>query len=111
MKVDYFAGLSVPGVPGTRSATGDGAKPIVAGLSPVSPVSPVKKDCLERQVGPPVFIEHGVNALPDWCRSDCHSLEVVPGAGAGCVRVLADGPWREEWRRLDTMMTCPKRLH
>jgi len=49
--------------------------------------------------------------LPAWCRPDCSSLEVISGVGPGCVREMENGPWLEEWRRLDTMTTCPKRLH
>jgi len=48
---------------------------------------------------------------PAWCRGDCPALEILPGVGPGCVRALEDGPWREEWRRLDTMATCPERMH
>lgn len=49
--------------------------------------------------------------LPSWCRIGCPSLDVISGVGPGCIRSLADGPWREEWRRLNTMATCPKRMH
>ena len=49
-------------------------------------------------------------ALPIWCREDCHYYDAIPGAGSGCILALADGPWQEEWRRLDTMATCPKQL-
>lgn len=40
--------------------------------------------------------------LPSWCRADCPSLEIIKGVGPGCVRALANGPWREEWRKLGT---------
>jgi len=47
--------------------------------------------------------------LPAWCRVDCANLDDIPGIGPGCVRTLGDGPWREEWRHLDTMAACPTR--
>jgi len=52
-------------------------------------------------------------SLPPWCQADCPCLEVIPGveAGPGCVRALADGPWVEDWRRLDTMGRCPNQSH
>lgn len=50
-------------------------------------------------------------SLPSWCRVGCPSLDVIPGAGPGCVRSSADGPWIEDWRRLDTLATCPERAH
>ncbi len=34
------------------------------------------------------------------CCHGCNALEIIPGVGAGCVRPLPGGPWREEWRRL-----------
>ncbi len=49
--------------------------------------------------------------LPPWCRAGCPSLDIIPGAGPGCARALAGGPWLEEWRRLDTMATCPELMH
>ena len=49
--------------------------------------------------------------LPAWCRAGCPSLDVIPGAGPGCVLTLADGPWSQEWRRIDNMRTCPERTH
>lgn len=112
MKVDYFAGLVVPSVPGTASTTGDTAKSIVAGLSPVPPVSPAINDRSPMQASLPSSVKHEeVNTLPEWCRADCKRLEIIEGVGPGCVRALDAGPWREEWRRLDTMATCPKRMH
>lgn len=112
MKVDYFAGLPVPGVPGTCLTTGDSAKPIVAGLSPVAPVSPAIIDTTTKPVIIPDIAKHEeVNAIPEWCRADCRQMEIIEGVGTGCVLALDDGPWREEWRRLDTLATCPKRMH
>lgn len=49
--------------------------------------------------------------LPEWCQSDCSCLEHIPDVGSGCVKTLADGPWTSAWRRLDTMTTCPKKMH
>jgi hypothetical protein len=45
--------------------------------------------------------------LPPWCRAGCPHREMIEGVGVGCVRVLTDGPWQEEWRRLDAMAACP----
>lgn len=50
-------------------------------------------------------------SLPLWCRADCPCLEIIPEVGPGCVRSLADGPWCEEWRQLNSMATCPKKMH
>ena len=76
---------------------------VVAGL--LAPLAPLAgAECISS-------IEDPATTLPVWCRSDCPALEIIPGAGSGCVRALPDGPWREEWRALGTMATCPKLLH
>lgn len=49
--------------------------------------------------------------LPAWCQTGCPSMEVIEGVGPGCVRSIPGGPWSEEWRRLDGMAACPKRMH
>lgn len=109
MKVDYFAGLPVPGVPGICLTTGGTSKSIVAGLSPVPPAM------IDTTTKPVIITDiakhEEVNAIPEWCKADCRQMEIIEGVGSGCVLPLDDGPWREEWRRLDTLATCPKRMH
>ena len=44
----------------------------------------------------------------------CPALELLDIAGdqiPGCVRQLESGPWADEWRRIETMTTCPKVMH
>jgi len=44
--------------------------------------------------------------LPPWCRATCARLDIIQGCGPGCVRSLADGPWRHEWLSLTHMGSC-----
>lgn len=93
MRTDYFAGLSVPIVPGSSPSNGDGTKSSVTRVSPVSPPSPTKNTKQEKQ--------------RITCH-DCLSHELLPITGkdvAGCVRRLDSGPWREEWRRIPEGLT------
>lgn len=50
--------------------------------------------------------------LPDGCilrDGRCGWLENLPGVGPGCLFFHGEGPWREEWRRLDSLTACPRR--
>lgn len=49
--------------------------------------------------------------LPAWCKMDCQALEVIEGVGPGCVKTLPDGPWSSEWRRMDSISACPKKMN
>ena len=111
MKVDYFAELSVPTAPDVQLTTGDAKKPSVASFPPLSPVSPVVKIGSGEVPQSPSSVAQRVDDFPTWCHAGCPALEYISGVGLGCVQVLADGPWHEEWRRLGTMATCPKRVH
>lgn len=93
-----------------------------AGVRPLAPLAPLAgARGILLQIGEPkANIMSGkalagnngpVLSFPSWCRSDCERLDIIDGLGPGCVRSLADGPWQEEWRWLDIMLTCPKRLH
>lgn len=62
-------------------------------FSPNSPDSPPEGGKL------PVPDQHEPASVPPCCHG-CNALEIIPGVGAGCVRPLPGGPWREGWRRL-----------
>jgi hypothetical protein len=96
-----LAGLNVPGDPGLPPTAGKSAKPRRTWLSPVPPVPPVEKSKKGLANG---------EDLPAPCQ-DCPSCEILTFGCreiAGCVQKLSAGPWREEWRRLDSLTHCPK---
>lgn len=46
--------------------------------------------------------------LPSWCRATCKRLDILQGCSPGCVRSLANGPWRHEWLSLAHIGSCPE---
>jgi hypothetical protein len=55
---------------------------------------------------------YSMDKLPAGCllavRRRCPWLEIIPAVGPGCVLLHENGPWREEWRRLDYIKVCPQ---
>lgn len=96
----------------TQSVTGEKATIKVEGLrDDVERCTPIIKAHKAEIVRHLTGATESAQSLPSWCRAGCSSLDVIPGAGAGCVQSLGDGQWLEEWRRLDTMMTCPTQTY
>lgn len=55
---------------------------------------------------------YSMDKLPTGCllatRRQCPWLEIIPVVGPGCVLFHENGPWREEWRRFDSIKVCPQ---
>lgn len=90
--LNALAELGVPGGPDSPLVTGDSVNPQQTRVSPVPPAIPMQKS----------------NEKPVHCE-DCPSHEVLSFGGKDVAGCIIPGKDMETWRRLDSLVSCPKR--